>query len=107
MDDPVLTTPLTQLPPSESESVSLDSKPPSITHPAAGSSVPAVPDPPAWKSLISHGLLPHEVIRLITVIFTNEDEVKAISGLCGEDAQMFVNRMHEVCFVFFLPSDVI
>ena len=107
VDDPVLTTPLTQLPPSEPESASLDGKPPSITHPAAGSSVPVVPDTPAWKRLISRGLPPHEAIPLIEAIFINEDEVKTIRGLCGEDAQTFVNRMHEVCFVFFLSRDVI
>lgn len=51
---------------------------------------------PAWKRLISYTLLPHEIISLIETIFTSKDEVKAICDLRGDDAQTFINVIHEV-----------
>ena len=58
---------------------------------------------PAWRRLISHTLLPHEVISLIEEIFTNKEEVQTICDLLGSDAQIFINTIHEVRFEF-LPS---
>lgn len=62
---------------------------------------------PAWKRLISDTLLPQELISLIEEIFVNKDEVKAISGLLGDDAQVFINTIHKVCPLFFLSRGTI
>ena len=70
---------------------------------AGGSFIPVNSDAPAWERLISHTLLPREIIPLIETIFTSEDEVKMILDLGGHSAQAFVNAIHEVCFAFF-PS---
>ena len=76
------------------------------THVAPSSFIPGYLDTPAWKRLISHALLPHEVISLIGAIFTSRDEVKVICGLHGDDAQTFINVLREVCFVCFLSRGI-
>lgn len=73
---------------------------------AAGTTAPGLfiltdPNTPAWKRLINHGLLPHEVVSLVETIFTSEDEVKMIFDLSADDAQSFINAIHRVCFTFF------
>lgn len=70
---------------------------------APGPPTPADSDTLAWKRLISHASLPNEVISLIGEIFTSKDEIKMICDLRGDDAQTFINVIHEVCFAFF-PS---
>jgi hypothetical protein len=64
-------------------------------------------DIPAWKRLISRTLLPLEVISLIEAIFTNKDEVKAICDLGGDDAQTFINTIHEVRKLTFSSRGII
>jgi hypothetical protein len=78
-------------------------KPPFITRTAPGSSNPVGYDSPAWKRLIGCAFLPHEVIALIEAVFTSKDEVKMICDLRGDDAQIFINKIHEVCSLF-LPN---
>jgi len=51
---------------------------------------------PAWKRLASHAFLPHEVISLIEASLMSQDEVKTIGNLCGDDAQNFIDVIHEV-----------
>ena len=51
---------------------------------------------PACKRLASRAFSPHEVIPLIEAIFTNQSEVKMIGCLCGDDAQTFIDVIHEV-----------
>ena len=72
------------------------------THTVPDSSVPVDPDTPTWKRLISHALPPHDAVPLIEAILTSEEEVKTICRLCGDDAQTVIDRIHEVCLVFFL-----
>lgn len=57
---------------------------------------------PVWKRLISDALPPPEVISVISEMFTSVDEVKMVCNLQGDAAQVFVNAIHEVCFVSFL-----
>jgi len=53
-------------------------------------------DEPAWKRLASRAFLPHGVVSLIETILMSEDEVKMIGNLSGDDAQNFVDVIHEV-----------
>lgn len=53
-------------------------------------------DAPACKRLISRTFSPPEVISIIEAIFMSKDEVKMIRNLCGDDAQNFIDVMHEV-----------
>jgi hypothetical protein len=69
---------------------------PLIVYPSPGSSIPVDFGAPAYKRLINYTSLPHQVIPLIEAIFTSQDEVKAIGRLCGENAQTFVDVVHEV-----------
>ena len=82
-----------------------DSKPLPTTHEVLSSSKPVKSDTPAWERLIRHTLLPHEIISLIEAIFTSKEEVKMLSDLRGDDAQTFINVIHEVSFVP-LPSKI-
>ena len=59
---------------------------------------------PACKRLISHSLPAHEVIPLIEETFTSKEQIRIIRDLRGDDAQTFVNVIHEVCLVSFLPE---
>lgn len=62
-------------------------------HPTRSSS-----NPPAWKRLISRSFPPHETISLVNEVFMNEDEVKAVCILRGDEAQTFISVIHEVLF---------
>ena len=53
-------------------------------------------DEPAWKRLASRAFLPREVVSLIEAILMSGDEVKMIGNLCGDDAQSFIDVIHEV-----------
>jgi len=46
--------------------------------------------------LIARTFFPHDVIPLIEAIFTNQEEVKMIGYLRGDDAQTFIDVIHEV-----------
>lgn len=61
-----------------------------------GSSIPVDSIAPACKRLTSHNFFPHEVIPLIEAIFTSQNESKAIGRLRGDDAQTFIDVIHEV-----------
>jgi len=62
----------------------------------SNSGSPILAGPPAWKRLASRAFLPHEVISLIEATLMTQDEVKTIGNLCGDDAQDFVDVVHEV-----------
>ena len=53
-------------------------------------------DLPGWKCLTRGPLATRERISLITTIFSNRDEIEMIRRLCGEDAQIFIDRIYEV-----------
>ena len=53
---------------------------------------------PACERLISHTLSQDEVIPLIEAIFTSQDEVNMIDHLHGDNAQTFIDVVHEVRF---------
>ncbi|KAF9646904.1 kinase-like protein [Thelephora ganbajun] len=53
-------------------------------------------DDPAWKRLISDTLAIHEHISLITIIFSDPNQVKMVGNLSGDDAQAFVDKIDEV-----------
>ena len=72
-----------------------------------GSSIPVSPDSPAWKSLISGPLPPSDVIFLIGMIFSSRDEIRTVCNLRGDDAQTFIDVIHEVCIVFLPPRGTI
>ena len=67
-----------------------------IVYPTPGSSTHVDLSAPAYKRLISHIPPPHQVISLIQAIFTSKDEVNAIGHLRGENAQTFIDVIHEV-----------
>ena len=51
---------------------------------------------PAWKQLISHTLATHDRISLITAVFLDDDQVKRVEQLSGDDAQTFIDVIDEV-----------
>lgn len=51
---------------------------------------------PAWRRLISHSLTAEERISLITTISLDDDQVKMVEQLSGDDAQTFVDVIDEV-----------
>jgi len=53
-------------------------------------------DEPVWKRLASRTFLPHEVVSLVEAALVSEDGVKVIGNLCGDDAQNFIDVIHEV-----------
>jgi hypothetical protein len=62
----------------------------------------------ACKRLISHDYSPHETISLIEAVFKSKDEINMIGYLRGDDAQTFIDVIHEVClppFVSLAQSD--
>ena len=61
---------------------------------------------PAYKRLISGDFSPQELISLIGAIFTSKDEVRMICNLCGDDAQTFIDVIHEVHSAAFRFRDV-
>jgi len=70
-----------------------------MVHSAPDSSNLVDLDVPACKRLISRTPSPQEVTSLIEAIFTSKEEVKMVRDLRGDDAQTFVDVIHEVCFV--------
>jgi hypothetical protein len=75
-----------------------------VIHPDTGSPTLGTSDIPAWKRLITHAFFQYEVVPLIEAIFTSRDEVKVVCDLDGDDAQIFVNVIHEVGFLLFLSQ---
>ena len=51
---------------------------------------------PAWKRLITSPPTSAMRISLITHIFSDNGETEAAKGLCGDDAQSFVDVVEEV-----------
>ena len=51
---------------------------------------------PAWKRLACRTFLPHEVPSLIEATLMSDDVIKVIGNLCGDNAQTFVDVIHEV-----------
>ena len=51
---------------------------------------------PACRRLISCTFSSHEIVSLIDAIFESQNEVKAIHYLRGDDAQTFIDVIHEV-----------
>ena len=78
---------------------------PLTVYPAASSSNLVDLNIPACKRLISRTSPPHEIISLIKAIFASKDELKMIRDLRGDDAQTFIDVMHEVRSALFLSSD--
>ena len=64
--------------------------------PSLAQSFPAGSNYPAWKLLITTTLPTHEIISLITTIFSNSDQTRAIRNISGDDAQAFVDRLDGV-----------
>lgn len=65
-------------------------------YPTPDSSILVDLDAPACKRITSGAISPDEVIPLIEAIFTNQNEVKMIGYLRGDDAQTFIDVIHEV-----------
>jgi len=61
-------------------------------------------DGPAWKRIASRAFLSHEVVPLIEATLMSQDEVKTIGNLCGDDAQNFIDVIHEVPSHPFVPE---
>ena len=51
---------------------------------------------PACRRLISRAFSSHEIVSLIDAIFESQNEVKVIHYLRGDDAQTFIDGIHEV-----------
>ena len=86
----------------ENTTIRDDDPPPTEVCPTPDSSDPVDLDTSACKRLISRAsLLPYDIIPLIEAIFTSKDEAKMIGDLRGDDAQTFVDVVHEVFSVFF------
>lgn len=60
-------------------------------------------DMPTWKHLIN-SFYPLEITFLIEKIFKSKEEVKAIRDLRGDDAQAFIDTMHEALDLPSLPT---
>jgi len=58
---------------------------------------------PACRRLIRCKFSPQEVTSLIEAIFMSEDEVKMVRDLRGDDAQTFIDVIHEVRSVISFP----
>ena len=64
--------------------------------------------PLSCKRLIGRGFLPHEFLPLIRATLTNEDEIKVIDSLYGDNAQAFVDMVQDVRHhVFFCFRDAL
>ena len=72
---------------------------PLMVHPVPNSSNFDNPGTSACKRLIGRAFSPQEVTSLIEAIFMSEDEVKMVRDLRGDDAQTFIDVIHEVCSV--------
>lgn len=73
---------------------------PLMVHPVPDSSNFVNLGTSACKRLIGRAFSPQEVTSLIEAIFMSEDEVKMVRDLRGDDAQTFIDVIHEVCSVF-------
>jgi hypothetical protein len=73
---------------------------PLVDYPTPGPSVLVDSVVSACKRLIIHDYSPHEIISLIEAVFGSRDEINMIGHLRGDDAQTFIDVIHEVC----LPS---
>ena len=69
---------------------------PSTEYTISESSTVVVPEPSACRRLISRAFVPREIISLIEAIFTSEAETDIVGDLRGEDAQTFIDLVHEV-----------
>jgi len=56
-----------------------------------------------WKRLIDSPPVTSERIPLITAIFSDDDEIEVVRGLCKDDAQAFIDIVDEVR-TFFLSD---
>jgi hypothetical protein len=50
-------------------------------------------DFPTWKRLINNTLAVHENISLITMIFSDRNQVRMVGNLSGDNAQAFVDKI--------------
>jgi len=69
---------------------------PLIVHPTPDPPTPADRHLSACRRLINRAFSPHEVIPLIGAVFTSRDELQLVGGLRGDDAQTFIDVIHEV-----------
>jgi len=53
-------------------------------------------DCPAWKRLVRDPLPKHERVSLITMIFSDSDQIKTVMHLSKDDAQTFIDKIDEV-----------
>ena len=67
-----------------------------VPRPSPNSSVLVNLGAPACRRLISHAFSPHEVISLIEAALPSEEEIEMILDFRGDDAQSFVDVVHEV-----------
>ena len=82
-----------------------DGRLPCIVDPTPGFSTIVDHSMPAYKRLISNAFSPHELIALIGATFTSKDEVRMVCNLHGDDAQTFIDVIHEVHSAAFLFRD--
>ena len=60
---------------------------------------------PTWKHLVNRLSITCECIPLITTIFSDKAEIGVIQGLCGADAQSFIDTIAEVpLHILYLPQ---
>ena len=76
-----------------------DNDPSLMIHPTLDSSNFINLDASACKRLIRRAFSPQEVTSLIEAIFVSEDEAKIVRDLREDDAQTFIDVIHEVCSV--------
>ena len=60
---------------------------------------------PAWKLLISHTLATDERNSLIATIFADDNQVKAVGKLSGDDGQAFIDVVYQVSPCSLLPPN--
>ena len=60
-------------------------------------------EPPPWRQLIDPTLPTNERVRLVTSIFSDRHEVEVLKYLSGNDAQAFVDVIHEASICILLP----
>jgi len=65
-------------------------------YPTPDSSILVDLEAPACRRLISHAFSPHEVVTVIEEIFTSRDEVKIVGTFRRDEAQAFIDVIHEV-----------
>ena len=60
---------------------------------------------PAWKHLVDRPHTADERVSLITVIFSDPNETEVVKGLCGDDAQSFIDVIDQVSLVLSLERN--